>query len=177
MVEDALEQNGNVARTFARLFSSPRTLALSAVLFVCYWVLFYELIRYAGQGYFLVAVPLYLLVLFVLSSSILATVGIEYLRAATRRRRGAVGFAQSPLTVLAGTAVVSCACNIPLLAPLLYFVGMNSLGVSAVISSLAQLQVPLVVAMTGLNALSVLYYLKLMGASGARMPDSRINSA
>ena len=68
--------------------------------------------------------------------------------------------------MLAGTAVVSCACSAPLLAPLFYFVGMNSLGVSSVISSLAQLQEPLVLGMIALNALSVLYYLKLIGASG-----------
>jgi hypothetical protein len=159
-----LEKNGNIARTFARLFSSPGTLATCAVLFGFYWVVFYELVRYAGQGYFLVAAPLSLLVLFVLSSSVLATISIAYLRLAARRRRGAVGVAQSPLMVAAGTAVVTCACNLPLLAPLLYSIGMNSLSVSAVISSFARFQEPLVLAMTGLNALSACYYLKLLGA-------------
>jgi len=171
-----LEKNGNIARTFARLFSSPRTLATCAVLSGFYWVVFYELVRYAGEGYFLVAAPLPLLVIFVLSSSVLATISIAYLRLAARRRRGAIGVAQSPLMVAAGTVVVSCACNVPLLAPLLYSIGMNSLSVSAVISSLARFQEPLVLAMTGLNAVSACYYLNLLGAvqSGAeRVPPAQ----
>jgi len=168
-----MEQKRNIAWTFARLYSSPGTLAMGVALFGFYWVLFYELIKYAGEGFFLVAVPLPLLVLFVLSSSVLATVSIAYLRSSTRRRRGAVGVAQSPLTLAAGTAVVTCACNIPLLGPLLYAIGMNSLSVSAVISSLAQYQEPLVLAMIGLNALSACYYLRLIGATGGRTPRSR----
>jgi hypothetical protein len=157
--------DAGIARTFYRLFTSPSTVALCASLFAAYWLAFFELIKYAGRGYFLVSVPVLVLVLFVLSSSALSTVTLSYLRTARRRRRGVVGAAQSPLTVAVGTAVVSCACELPFVAPLLYFLGMNSLGVSAVVSSLAQLQEPLVLAMTGLNAVSVLYYLKLIGSA------------
>lgn len=163
LVETAMAQNGNIARTFARLFSSPGTIAIAVVISVGYWIVFYELIRYAGQGYFLVSVPLPLLVIFVLSSSVLATISIAYIRLAARKSRGAVGVAQSPLMVAAGTAVVTCACNIPLLGPLLYSVGLNSLAVSTVLSSLARFQEPLVLAMMVLNALSACYYLKLIG--------------
>ena len=73
------------------------------------------------------------------------------------------------VTVAVGTMVVSCACEAPILAPLLYFLGMNSLGVSAVISSLAKYQGPLVLVMTGLNAISSLYYLRLMGSPSFRV--------
>lgn len=130
-----------------------------------YWFLFYDLVKYASSGFFLVEVPVWLLVVFVLSSSVLATLAITYLRGATRKRRSVIGIAQSPITVAAGTAVVTCACNIPLLAPFLYFVGMNSVGVSVVISEVARFQEPLVLAMIGVNLLTGFYYLRLIDSA------------
>lgn len=170
----ALHSYGNIAGTFVRLFSKPPILGLSAVLFALYWAVFFELIKYAGKGYFLVTVPLQLLVLFVVSSAILSTLSIAYLRTAARKSKGVVAAAQSPLTVAVGTVVVSCACELPFVAPLLYFLGMNSLGVSAVISSLAQVQEPLVIAMTALNAVSSLYYLGLIGAATVHLPRGSV---
>jgi len=162
---EVMEGQGNVAWTFARVFSSPWTLATEAVVFAIYWFVFYDLVRYASSGFFLVEVPVWLLVVFVFSSSVLATLAITYLRAATRKRRSALGMAQSPIMVAAGTAVVTCACNIPLLGPFLYFIGMNSVGVSVVISEVARIQEPLVTAMIAVNALTAVYYLRLIGSA------------
>ena len=169
-----MQRNGNIAATFVRLFTTPAILGLSVALFAFYWAVFFELIKYAGKGFFLVTVPLEMLVLFVVSSAVLSTVSIAYLRSARRTRKGVIGAAQSPLSVALGTVVVSCACELPFVAPLLYFLGMNSLGVSAVISSIAQVQEPMVLAMTALNAVSSLYYLRLIGDGSLHASEGKV---
>ena len=161
--------SGGIAQEFVRTFSAPINVGLCVALFAAYWLVFFELIKYAGRGFFLVTVPLPLLIAFIISSALLSTLSVAYLRSAYRKRRGVIAAAQSPIAVAVGTVVVSCACEIPFLAPLLYFLGMGSLGVSAVVSYLAQVQEPLIVVLTVLNVVSAVYYLRLIGASSVNV--------
>ncbi|HVB96041.1 MAG TPA: hypothetical protein VND41_05520 [Nitrososphaerales archaeon] len=157
-----------VLRTFVSLYSSWKTLLTNGVFFAAYYVIFYELIVHSNSGYFLLTIPFYLLVSFVLASSVLATVAVSYLRISLRRR-SLPGIAQSPIGVAIGTFVASCSCNIPLLVPLMYFIGLNSLEVSGVISVLAAYQTVIVEAIVVVDALSIYYYLRQISrsASGA----------
>ena len=68
-----------------------------------------------------------------------ATVAVSYLRLALRRR-SLPGVAQSPIGVALGAFVATCSCNLPFIGPLLYFIGLNSLEVSGVLSFLAAYQ-------------------------------------
>ncbi len=152
-------------RTLVSLYSSWKTLLTNGLFFAAYYLLFYELIVHSNSGYFLLSIPLYLLVLFVLTSSALATVAVAYLRISLRRR-SLPGIAQSPIGVAIGTFVVSCSCNLPLLVPLMYFVGLNSLEVSGVISFLAAYQALIVTVIVVVDALSIYYYLRQISRSG-----------
>ncbi len=154
-----------ILRTLVSLYSSWKTLLTNGVFFAGYYLLFYELIVRSNSGYFLLSIPSYLLVLFVLASSTLATVAVAYLRISLRRR-SLPGIAQSPIGVAIGTFVVSCSCNLPLLAPLMYFIGLNSLEVSGVISFLAAYQTLIVEAIVLVDALSIYYYLRQISRAG-----------
>jgi hypothetical protein len=154
-----------VLRALVSLYSSWTTLLVNGVFFVAYYAVFYELITRSNSGYFLLTVPLSLLVGFVLASSVLATVAVLYLRLSLRRR-ALPGIVESPVGVAVGTFVVSCSCNLPLIAPLMYFLGLNSIEVSGVESFLAAYQQSIVGLIILLDIVSIYYYLRQISRSG-----------
>lgn len=152
-------------RAFLDLYSSWKTLLMNAVFFAAYYALFYEVILRSNSGFFLPIIPTWLLFLFVLASSALATVAVSYLGVSIRRR-GVPGVAGSPIGVVVGAFVASCSCNLPLLAPLMYFIGLNTLEVSGVISFLAAYQDAIVESIIVLDLVSIYYYLRQISRSG-----------
>jgi hypothetical protein len=154
-----------VLNSLVVLYSSWTTLLTNGLFFAGYYALFYEVIVDSNSGYFLLAVPSYLLVLLVLTSSCSATVAVSYLRI-TRRKRSIPGVIESPIGVALGALVASCSCTLPLLAPALYFIGLNAIEVSGVISFLASYQAIIFEAIAVLNLLSIYYYLRLVSRSG-----------
>ncbi len=154
-----------VLRTFAQLYSSWKTLVMNAAFFAAYYVFFYALILSSNSGFFLLAIPLWLLVLFVLASSALATVAVSYLRISFKRRT-LTGVIESPVGLAVGALVATCSCNLPLIAPVLYFVGLNSLEVSGAISFLAAYQQTVVEAIVAINLVSIYYYLRQISRAG-----------
>jgi len=152
-------------RAFVSLYSSWKALLTNAVFFTAYYLLFYELIVRSNAGFFLLTIPYSLLVLIVLASSMQATVAVFYLRLALKRRSLA-GVAQSPVGVALGAFAATCSCNLPLVGPLLYFIGLNSLEVSGVLSFLAAYQQAIVEAIVVVDALSIVYYLRQISRSG-----------
>ncbi|MDG6914992.1 MAG: hypothetical protein JRN58_08880 [Nitrososphaerota archaeon] len=164
-------------RVFVRLYSGWRTVAMNAAFFAAYYLLFYGLILHSNDGYFLLTIPFWLLLVFVLASSALATVAVSYIRISVRRR-GVPGVAGSPVGVVVGAFVASCSCNLPLLAPVMYFIGLNSLEVSGVISFLAAYQQAIVEGIVLLDLASIYYYLRQISRSGAvRAVDSSVKPA
>jgi hypothetical protein len=154
-----------VLHTLVALYSSWKTILTNAVFFSAYYLLFYELILHSNGGYFLLTIPYSLLVLIVLASSAQATVAVAYLRLALRRR-SLVGVAQSPVGVALGAFVATCSCNLPLLGPVMYFVGLNTLEVSGVLSWLAAYQETIVEAIVVIDVISIYYYLVQIARSG-----------
>jgi hypothetical protein len=156
-----------VLRTLLSLYSSWKTLLTNVVFFAAYYLLFYELILRSNAGFFLLTIPLSLLVAFVLASSALATVAVSYLRLSlSMRKRSLPGVAQSPIGLAVGAFVATCSCNLPLLAPILYFVGLNAVEVSGVISFLAAYQQSIVELIIVFDAVSIYYYVRQMARSG-----------
>lgn len=155
----------SVLRTFVSLYSSWKVILTNGAFFAAYYLIFYELIVRSNSGFFLLEIPYWLLVAFVLGSSALATVAVNYLRISARRRAFS-GVVESPVGLAVGAVVASCSCNIPLLAPALYFVGLNSLEVSGVISFLAAYQRTLVEAIVVVDAASIYYYLRQISRAG-----------
>jgi len=152
-------------RSLVLLYSSVATIALNLAFAAVYYGLFYLVIQYSNFGNFLLTIPISLLLLFVASSSILATVAVRFVMLSARRRL--LALAPGPVAFAVGSVVASCACNIPLLAPLLYFVGLNALAVSSVLAFLAQYQVYVMAAIVLVNALSTYYYLRLIARAGS----------
>lgn len=158
--------HSGVIRTLVSLYSSWTTLVTNGVLFAIYYLVFYELIVRSNSGFFLLTIPVSLLVLLVLASSALATVAMSYFRLSFRRR-SLPGIAESPIGVVVGAFVATCSCNLPLLAPVMYFFGLNAVEVSGVISFLAAYQEIIVEAIVIIDALSIYYYLRLISGSGS----------
>jgi len=154
-----------VLRSLIALYSSLTNLLTNGAFFAAYYIVFYEAIVRSNAGFFLLTIPYYLFFLLVLASSILATVAISYLRV-SRRKRSLTGVAQSPISVAVGAIVASCACSIPLIGPVLYFIGLNAIEVSGVISFLASYQEIIIEAIVVLDAVGIIYYLRLMSRSG-----------
>lgn len=152
-------------RTFVSLYSSWKTLPTNAVFFLAYYFFFYELVVSSNQGFFLLTIPYTLFVLLALASSVQATVALSYLTIAFRRRSLA-GVVQSPVAVALGAFVATCTCNLPVLAPLLYFIGLNSLEVSGIFSYLTAYHEPIVEAIILVDLLSIVYYLRQISRSG-----------
>ncbi len=158
-----------IIRSLVVLYSSWTTLLTNGIFFAGYYALFYEVIVNSNSGYFLLAIPTYLLVLLVLTSSCSATVAVSYLRI-SRRRRSIPGVVESPLGVALGAFVASCSCTLPLIAPALYFIGLNALEVSGVISFLASYQTTIFEVIVVVNLVSIYYYLRLVSRSGMNRP-------
>lgn len=156
--------NVGVARSLFLLYSSWRVVATNVALFGAYYLLFYEAISGSNAGFFLLSIPFYLFVVLVLCSSVLATVAVSYLWI-TRSARTVTGVAQSPLGLVVGAVVASCSCSLPLVGPLLYFLGLNALEVSGAISFLAVYQGPIIVAIVALDLVSIAYYARLISRS------------
>jgi hypothetical protein len=154
-----------ILRSLASVYSSWKSFLINGVFFLAYYLFFYTVITGSNSGFFLLTIPFPLLVLLVLASSILATVAASYLRLPTNRNV-LPGLAQSPAGVALGALAASCACSIPLLAPLLYFIGLNAIEVSGVVSFLASYQEDIIVAIVALDALSIYYYLRLISRTG-----------
>lgn len=149
------------------LYSSWTTVLTNGLFFAGYYALFYAVIVYSNSGYFLLSISSYLLVLLVLTSSCSATIAVSYLRI-TRRRNSIPGVAESPVGVALGALVASCACTLPVLAPVLYFIGLNAVEVSGVISFLASYQSVIFEAIIATNLVSIYYYLRLISRSRTR---------
>ena len=168
------KERGNdagVLHSLLVLYSSRMTLVTNGVFLVAYYLLFYAAILYSNFGYFLLTIPFYLLALLVLASSSLATVAVSYLRF-SRRKATLPGMAQSPLGVALGALVASCSCGLPFIAPALYFVGLNAIEVSGIISFFASYQEAIIEAVIVLDILSIYYYLRLISRSGlTRVPS------
>jgi hypothetical protein len=154
-----------ILRSLVILYSSWSTLLTNGLFFAAYYAIFYEVILYSNSGYFLLTIPSYLLVLLVLTSSCSATVAVSYLRI-SRRKRSIPVVVESPVGVALGALVASCSCTLPLLAPTLYFIGLNAVEVSGVISFFASYQTIIFEAIIVFNLLSVYYYLRLVSRSG-----------
>ena len=152
-------------RGFLSLYSSWKTPATNVVFFVVYYVAFYEVVVRSNSGFFILTVPYYLFFFLVLASSVLATVALRYVLI-YRRRRVLEGLAQSPVGLAVGALVASCACALPLLAPALYFIGLNALEVSGVISFLAAYQGTIMAVIVLVDVVAIYYYLWLMSRPG-----------
>ncbi len=156
-------------------FSPKLVLLATGVSFSGYSALFYYSIERMNLGLYSSTLPFPLVVLLILSSSVEAALSVNLIVSAIRTYLIAAGLSGSAVTFAAGLTVASCACNVPLLASLLYFLGANTLQVSAVLVFLADYQLPIALALVLANGLlSYLTFRRLVLLGGRLAPDREL---
>lgn len=154
-------------------FTSLASLTSGLIAFGAYSAFFYYLVRYSNLGSFLISLPVWLVILLTVTSAILMTASFAHFKVASRKGTLAVGGAGSAGAMTIGAAVASCSCSAPLVAPILYLVGLNALEVSSVIGFLAENQLFIVVVLVTWNFLLSAGYLYLSARQMKRRYDSR----
>lgn len=120
------------------IFRSPAFIAVFVAIAVVYYLIIKYVITISSRGIFLVSVPIYLLYILSVTSSLLLTCSLYEIHLSYKYRVLAVGDgAASVITTFAGSLVTSCGCSAPLLATILYGLGANVIGVSGAIAFIA----------------------------------------
>lgn len=147
-------------RALRDVYSSKVNILVNLIALLVYYAIFYLGIKLSNSGIFLVTIPGYLLYSFLITSSILFTVGFHYFRTSMRKRQIMMAGTTSALGVMVGTIVASCTCSVPLVAPLLYFLGVNAVGVGFVISTIADFQTQLIIGIILADVFLIYLYLR-----------------
>lgn len=106
------------------------------------WIIYYLFIKYmitiSSQGIFLVTVPTYLLYILSFTSALLLAISAYSIHLSFKYRvLGLEEGAASAVTTFIGSLVTSCGCSAPILAVILYGLGVNAIGVSSSITFIA----------------------------------------
>jgi hypothetical protein len=148
---------------FKAIFSNNGYVAITIAGSMLYYGVFYYLLSRSGLP-FLVSVPYYLIFLLVLSSAALLAISIYSIRLSLKalefKAIGGAGF----LTSIAGSLIVGCECQAPVLSAIFSFLGMNAVEFSTAVSFISAYSPYLVLALIALNAAMI--YHSLGGMTG-----------
>lgn len=148
---------------------------LCMLLFFVYYLSFRYLISSSNGGLVLIAVPIYLVYALISTASILFTLSVYSLISSFPRtgRNGAPPGIFSAFSVFVGGVSAGCACQAPILYGMLYFLGLNSLEASGLVTSFADHENAIMEAMIAVNLiLIVLFYGRIQKANGP-IPTTR----
>ena len=145
------------AKTLRYIFTNRRYL-LEFVLGSLIYTLIYLAIVNTSKFIILGWLSEVLMGLLILSSSILLVIATFIIRS-TSKPSGYAGGAYSIIINLLGSLFVSCGCQAPLLATLLYFIGLNAVEVSFLYSFFASYNAFILLAFIIINILLIYYYL------------------
>lgn len=139
---------------------SPTLFALLIAMAVVYYLFIKYIITVSSHGVFFVVVPTYILYLLSVTSALLLTVSAYTINLSFRYSTlGIEDGLASAATTFIGSLVTSCGCSAPILAVILYGLGVNAIGVSSAITFIAVNQVWLLTAVILLNLILVYYSL------------------
>lgn len=123
---------------FKNILSSPAYIVLLIAVAVLYYFFIKYIITISSRGIFMVTVPTYLLYILSASSALLLTVSAYSIALSYKYSfMGIEDGAVSAVTTFIGGLVTSCGCSAPLLAVILYGIGVNAIGVSSAITFIA----------------------------------------
>jgi hypothetical protein len=135
-------------------------LVLNLVTFSAYYLGFRYLISSSDYGFVLITVPMYLVYLLIGSASVLFTLSVYSLFMGLPRsnRKSAPSGFFSAFSVFLGGLSAGCACQAPILYGFLYFLGLNSLEASGLVSIFADHETGILESIIALNALLILFF-------------------
>ncbi|HUB92410.1 MAG TPA: hypothetical protein VL945_00450 [Candidatus Saccharimonadales bacterium] len=134
--------------------TSPAFLILLVVAAAVYYLFIKYMITISSQGVFLVTAPWYLLYILSATSALLLTVSAYSIHISLKYSlMGLEDGAASAVTTFIGSLVTSCGCSAPILAVILYGIGVNAIGVSGAITFIAVNQAWLLGAVSLVNLL------------------------
>ncbi|MGC8586671.1 MAG: hypothetical protein ACP5K9_00030 [Candidatus Micrarchaeia archaeon] len=148
------------------IYSSYFYWAATAIAAIAYY--FFYMFVISTEHILFVQAPMLMVYLLIISSSVLLAVAIYSIRQLVHVSRSVATGGWSVFASAAGTALISCGCESPIIAPMLYLLGLNALEVSSMLSYIAAYQAYLLAALFVLN-LAILYY-SLGSAGGMRHP-------
>ena len=137
----------------AKLYTAPIFLAALVAGSLAYYLLLNWII-YSESTAILITVPTYIVYLLVFTSAnLLAISAYRVMSVLSTRMLATADSLASAATTVVGSVVIGCACQAPILAELLYALGMGSIYVSSVIVSVNSLQTPIMLSLVALNLL------------------------
>ena len=145
------------AKTFKHIFTK-RLYFFEFVLGSLIYTLIYLAIVNTNKFIILGWLSEVLMGLLILSSSILLVIATFIIKSASKPS-GYAGGAYSVIVSLLGSLFVSCGCQAPLLATLLYFIGLNAVEASFLYSFFASYNAFILLAFIIINIFLTYYYL------------------
>lgn len=133
---------------------------LCLIIFTVYYLVFRYLITSSNDGLVLITIPSYLVFALIGSASILLTLSVHsfFLILPHNRKNGVPSGIFSSFSVFIGGIAAGCACQAPILYGFLYFVGLNSLEASGLVTSFADHEVAIIEAMVAINMILIVLF-------------------
>lgn len=151
---------------------SPAFVVFLIIAAIIYYLFIKYIITISSQGIFLVTVPTFLLYLLAASSALLLTISAYSIHISYKYSvMGIEDGAASAVTTFIGGLVTSCGCSAPILAVILYGLGVNVIGVGSALTFLSVNQDWLLGIVVIVNLL-LMYYSLGKVSSGCRMGKS-----
>jgi hypothetical protein len=147
----------NIINTLKKIYR-PRYIFVNFLSLIAYYFLIKYLIILQNKGMFFSLIPIYLIYILVITSSILFTISIYSIFNTRNKKTNISASLAGTLTAVGGGIVSSCGCSTSLV-----LLGLTSLGVSAtelfginnIISSIA---IPIFALMILINTIIIIYY-------------------
>lgn len=151
------------------ILSTPFSIALFIASGIGYYLLIDYIILASSKGLALVTAPLYMIYIVAITSALLLTVSVYSIRLSLRYElQGISEGTASVLTTFIGSLISSCGCSAPILAVILYSIGVNAFGVSSALSFINSNQY-LLLGIVSLVNLLLIYYSVGKVAEGCRI--------
>ncbi len=159
-----MEFTRNIITSIKSIYRRPFYIIFNIIIAIVYYFVFDFLIRYQNYGILLIEMPIYLLYLIIISSSILLTISIYSIKNSKKNIAKVSGSTVSTVVVLFGSVVGGCGCS----APIIY--GLSVLGLDiSVTSSLAYFLsyyiLDIFYLMIIINCIFIIYYLNKLSTT------------
>jgi hypothetical protein len=161
-----------IYNTIKEIYRRPKYILLNLLALLAYYYLFNYLIRAQQYGIFLVTIPIYLVYLLVLTSSVALTIGIYSIRNTRNNGAKEVSTGISAVTTLAGGIVGGCGCTEPLILGLTV-VGLSTSDTFALVNFISANQAIIFSAMIVINLFVVVYYLNKLSEPSCEIKKRR----
>lgn len=161
-----------IYNTIKEIYRRPKYIILNILALLAYYFLFSYLIRIQQYGIFLITIPIILVYLLVLTSSIALTIGIYSIRNTRNNEAKEISTGVSAVTTLAAGVVGGCGCTEPIIFGLTVF-GLSTTDTFALANFISTNQAIIFSAMIVINLFVVVYYLNKLSEPSCEIKKRR----